>query len=54
MSKEDKSDLLRLYDATAAWLRDCSRKGDAAGTQKATSELKGLDTVWFVQYEEAT
>jgi hypothetical protein len=43
MSKGDHEDLLKLYDATAVWLRDCSRKGDISGIKHAEARLKEIE-----------
>ena len=43
MSKGDNADILRLYDATSAWLRDVTRRGDVLGVQNAESKLKQLE-----------
>ena len=44
MSKGDFEDLKKLYDATAAWLRDCCRRGDKAGVHHAEERLKARDS----------
>jgi hypothetical protein len=43
MSKGDALDVQKTYDATAAWLRDCSRKGDVLSVRHAEARLKELD-----------
>jgi hypothetical protein len=39
----EELDVQKTYDATAAWLRDCCRKGDVLGVKKAESRLRELD-----------
>jgi hypothetical protein len=51
MSKGDHEDLLKLYDATVVWLRDCSRKGDVLGVKHAENRLKEIDKQ-LVKFEE--
>jgi hypothetical protein len=42
MSK-DHEDLLKMYDATAAWLHDCIRKNNIVSVKHAESKLRELD-----------
>ncbi len=44
MSKGDFDDIQQYYDAAAAWLRDCTRKGDLIGVKHAEERLKELDS----------
>lgn len=53
MSKRDHADLLKLYDATAAWLRDCFWKGDAKSVKNAESKLRELDVLLATEFKEA-
>jgi hypothetical protein len=53
MSKGDNADIQRMYDATAVWLRDCTRRGDVPGVQNAEAKLKELDAVLTAKFGEA-
>ena len=43
MSKGDHENIMKLYDATAVWLRDCCRKGDVLGVKHAEARLKDIE-----------
>jgi hypothetical protein len=43
MSKGDAIDVQKSYDSFAAYLRDCSVKGDSVGVKHAEARLKELD-----------
>ena len=53
MSKGDYEDLLKLYDAIAAWLRDCTRQSNVVSVKNAESKLKELDVLLATEFKEA-
>ncbi|MGA3289931.1 MAG: hypothetical protein ABSD42_06830 [Candidatus Bathyarchaeia archaeon] len=53
MSKGDELDVQKTYAATAAWLRDCVKRGDQEAAAKAGHKLKELDAVLATKFGEA-
>ena len=51
--ENDLYEIQKTYDATAAWLRDCCRKGDGEGVKHAESRLRELDVLLAKQFGEA-
>jgi hypothetical protein len=53
MSKGDTADIQRLYDATSAWLRDCTRQSNIVSVKHAESKLRELDVLLATEFKEA-
>ena len=43
MARIEQLEIHKTYDATAAWLRDCVRKGNVPSVKRAEAKLKELD-----------